>query len=57
MWLDDPTGAAPASAPPPDTDDEASYKRMNKLLEHRVRELERELKRIDPAEAKRLGIE
>lgn len=53
MWLDGQAEAPTKSSPAP----ELTYERMASLLDKRVKELERELKRIDPEEAKRLGIE
>lgn len=50
MWTDG--TPPPPTVPAPDL----SYERLATLLDHRVRELERELKDSDPEKAKRLGI-
>lgn len=41
---------------PVDADKEAMAKRLNEMLEHRVRELERHIREKDPEGAKELGI-
>lgn len=57
MWLDPGEEESMGMVDLDKQDEEEVYKRMNKLLEQRVAELEREIKRKDPDLAGELGIE
>ncbi len=57
MWMDGTAAPAAARGSVQEVrEPQQIYERLVSLLETRVRELERELKRIDPEEAERLGI-
>ena len=56
-WTDGTASPTPAPASVQEVREPRQiYERLVSLLENRVRELERALKRIDPEEAERLGI-